>query len=210
MHFPDRHIKKRLLLANKLLKPDGVLIVTIDENEVHHLRCLLRTLFPENALQQVTIVVNPKGVTQGRFSRVEEFALFAFRPNAMPEGKADDYLTPEPDEGFEAVAGTRPRWKGLLRSGTNARREDRKRMFYPVLINIERGAVIGTGEPLPFGKEPDLDKKVNGFTAAWPIRTNGQWGNWGVGHTTLRLLIAKGYVGLGEYDKIAKLGPFPI
>ncbi len=197
-------MKKRLLLANRLLKLDGVLIITIDENEIHHLWCLLETLFPENALQQTTIVVNPKGVTQGRFSRVEEFALFAFRPNAMPTGKADDYLTPEPDEGFEALAGTRPRWKGLLRSGTNARREDRENMFYPVLIDLKRNAVVGTGEPLPIGKEPQLDKKVNGYTAAWPIRSNGQWGNWGVGHTTLRQLIAKGYVNLGEYDKDRK------
>jgi adenine-specific DNA-methyltransferase len=44
-------MKKRLLLANRLLKPDGVLIVTIDENEVHHLWCLLEAIFPENALQ---------------------------------------------------------------------------------------------------------------------------------------------------------------
>ena len=197
-------MKKRLLLANRLLKLDGVLIITIDENERHHLWCLLKTLFPENALQQTTIVVNPKGVTQGRFSRVEEFALFAFRPNAMPTGKADDYLTPEPDEGFEALTGTRPRWKGLLRSGTNARREDRENMFYPVLIDLKRNAVVGTGEPLPIGKEPQLDKKVNGYTAAWPIRSYGQWGNWGVGHTTLRQLIAKGYVSLGEYDKDRK------
>lgn len=197
-------MKKRLLLANRLLKQDGVLIVTIDENEVHHLWCLLETIFPENALQQVTIVVNPKGVTQGRFSRVEEHALFAFRPNAMPEGRADDYLTPEPDEGFETVAGTRPRWKGLLRSGTNARREDREFMFYPVLLDLKRRAVVGAGDPLPINKVPDLTKKVKGLTAAWPIRTSGQLGNWGVGHSTLRQLIAKGYVSLGEYDEDRK------
>jgi adenine-specific DNA-methyltransferase len=197
-------MKKRLLFAKRLLRPDGVLVITIDENEVHHLRCLLGTLFDETAIQQTTIVVNPKGVTQGRFSRVEEFALFAFGPDAMPEGKADDYLTPEPDDGFEAVAGMRPRWKGLLRSGTNARREDRENMFYPVLLDPERSAVIGTGEPLPLGKEPNLNKKVDGYTAAWPIRSNSQWGNWGVGHITLRQLIKKGYVGLGEYDEDRK------
>ncbi len=193
-------MKKRLLLAKRLLRPDGVLIVTIDENEVHYLRCLLGSMFDESALQQATIIVNPKGVTQGRFSRVEEFAMFAFAPGAMPEGRADDYLTPEPDEGFEAVAGTRPRWKGLLRSGTNARREDRDNMFYPVLIDPKREAVVGTGDPLPLKYEPDLRAKIGGYTAAWPIRSNGLWGNWGVGHTTLRLLISNGYVSLGAYD----------
>jgi|CXWL01.1.fsa_nt_gi adenine-specific DNA-methyltransferase len=193
-------MKRRLLLAKRLLKPDGVLIVTIDENEVHHLRCLLSSMFNESAIQQTTIVVNPKGVTQGRFSRVEEFGIFAFGPDAMPTGRADDYLTPEPDEGFEAVAGTRPRWKGLLRSGTNARREDRGNMFYPVLVNPKRRAVVATGDPLPLDLEPKLEAKINGLTAVWPIRTTGALGNWGVGHSTLRQLISKGYVSVGEYD----------
>lgn len=201
-------MKKRIVLAKRLLKSDGVLIITIDENEVHHLRCLLGSMFDESALQQATIVVNPKGVTQGRFSRVEEFAVFAFSPGAMPEGRADDYLTPEPDEGFEAVAGTRPRWKGLLRSGTNARREDRDNMFYPVLIDLKREAVVGTGDPLPLEYEPDLGSKINGYAAAWPVRTNGSWGNWGVGHTTLRQLISQGFVSVGAYDSTRKTWAF--
>jgi adenine-specific DNA-methyltransferase len=192
-------MKRRLLLAKRLLRPDGVLIVTIDENEVHHLCCLLENLFPSEVLQQATIVVNPKGVTQGRFSRVEEFAVFLFKPGAMPAGKADDLLTPEPDDGFDTAPGKKPRWKGLLRSGTNARREDRENMFYPVLIDESLNKIVGVGEPLLEG-EPKLGRKVNGYSAAWPVRTNGQWGNWGVGHITLKLLIDLGYVSLGEYD----------
>jgi len=192
-------IKKRLLLARRLLSRDGILIITIDENEVHHLCCLLEEIFPGEVLQQATIVINPKGVTQGRFSRVEEFAVFLFRPGAMPAGKADDLLTPEPDEGFEAVGGREPRWKGLLRSGTNARREDRENMFFPVLIDEAKKKIVGVGEPLLEG-EPILGKKVKGYAAAWPVRTNGQWGNWGVGHITLRTLIDQGYVSLGEFD----------
>jgi adenine-specific DNA-methyltransferase len=77
-------------------------------------------------------------------------------------------------------------------------------MFFPVLIDTERGAVIGTGDPLPLTREPDLLRKVNGYNAAWPIRTDGSWGNWGVGHTTLRQLISKGYVALGEFDSKRK------
>lgn len=34
-------MEKRLRLVRRLLKPDGVLVVTIDENEVHHLGMLL-------------------------------------------------------------------------------------------------------------------------------------------------------------------------
>ena len=65
-------MEKRLRLAKPLLKPDGVLVVTIDEHEVHHLGVLLREMFPNAYHQMVTIMNNPKGVSQPRFSRVEE------------------------------------------------------------------------------------------------------------------------------------------
>jgi len=196
-------MKKRLLLAKRLLSRDGVLVITIDENEVHHLCCFLEGAFPGEVMQQCTIVNNPKGVTQGRFSRVEEFAVFIFRLGAMPSGKGDDFLTPEPDEGFETAVGQKPRWKGLLRSGTNARREDRKNMFFPILIDEKKSKIVGVGEPL-LESDPVLGKKIKGYACAWPIRTNGQWGNWGVGHTTLQKLVELGFVSLGEFDKTRK------
>jgi adenine-specific DNA-methyltransferase len=87
-----------------------------------------------------------------------------------------------------------------LRSGTNARREDRKNMFYPVLIDTKLGKVVGAGESLPFDEYPNFDLKIDGYNVAWPIRTDGSLGNWGVGFETLRTLINKGYVALGKYD----------
>jgi adenine-specific DNA-methyltransferase len=56
-------MKKRLLLAKRLLKTDGVLVATIDENEVHHLTILMESIFPDARLQMVTICVNPSGVS---------------------------------------------------------------------------------------------------------------------------------------------------
>lgn len=40
-------MERRLRLAARLLKPDGVLVVTIDENEVHHLGMLLEQVFKD-------------------------------------------------------------------------------------------------------------------------------------------------------------------
>ncbi len=191
-------MEKRLKMAKRLLKPDtGVLIVTIDEHEVHHLGMLLEQVYPESYRQLVTIVVNPKGVTQGRFSRVEEYAIFCFGPNAFVSGSNDNLLNP-PEKN------KKPRWKGLLRSGTNARREDRKNMFYPVYIDESIGKVVGAGEALPYEQEPVLGEKVNGYFAAWPIRSDGSYGNWGVGFSSFRKLIDKGYVSCGRYDEKRK------
>lgn len=193
-------MERRLKLARPLLKEVGVLIVTIDEHEVSHLGVLLEDLFPDAIRQMVTIVNNPKGVTEERLSRVEEYAYFCFFGDASISGLGDDLLTPMTDDELGAAAGSRPRWKGLLRSGTNARREDRKNMFFPVLIDPEREAVVGAGEPLEYPKKPNPKAKINGFVAVWPIRKDGSFGNWGVGHITLRQLIDNGYVRLGQYD----------
>ena len=69
-------MKRRLLLAKRLLKPDGVLIVTIDENEVHHLGMLLEQVFDNYFRHSVTIVINPKGTGKINFARTEEYAFF--------------------------------------------------------------------------------------------------------------------------------------
>ncbi len=68
-------MEKRLRLAKRLLKPSGVLVVTIDEHEVHHLGLLLEDVFRDRQRQMATVVINPKGVTQDGLSRVEEHAI---------------------------------------------------------------------------------------------------------------------------------------
>ena len=69
-------MKKRLQLAKALLKSDGVLVVTIDENEVCHLAMLLEQIFPDYLRHMVSVVINPKGTGKLNFARMDEYALF--------------------------------------------------------------------------------------------------------------------------------------
>lgn len=71
-------MERRLVLAKKLLKPeDSVLIVTIDEKEVHRLALLLEQTFPQARIQMVSTVINPKGVSRGaEFRRTDEYIFF--------------------------------------------------------------------------------------------------------------------------------------
>jgi len=69
-------MEKRLTLARRLLRPDGVLILTIDEHEVNHLGMLLERIFPEYLRYMVTMVINPKGTFKANFGRVDEQAFF--------------------------------------------------------------------------------------------------------------------------------------
>lgn len=193
-------LKKRLRLAKKLLKPDGVLVVTIDEHEVHHLGNLLEDELPHYSRQMVTIVINQKGVAQGRLSRVEEYAFFCFGPNVTIAPQNDDLLAP--DRSAQKRLET-PRWERLLRGGTNSRRQDRKQLFFPVYVDPRIPAITGIGDPLPFNQAPDLsaaeEKRV-----AWPLRTDGTLGNWRVSPPTLRDYVKKGYVRLGGFDATRK------
>lgn len=190
-------MQKRLKIAKKLLNPSkGVLILTIDEHEVHHIRCLLEEIFPSFYIQMVTCVTNPTGATQGRFSRIEEYAIYCFAPDAYVCSFDDPMIG-------ENTTTQEVRWKSLLRSGTSAMRADRKNMFYPVYIDTKKGVVVRAGEPLPFEEEPSFDP-VNGLEVAWPIRTDNSLGRWSVGAETFNVLVSKGYVQLGNYDKKRK------
>jgi adenine-specific DNA-methyltransferase len=190
-------LKKRITLAKRLLKPSGVMIVTIDEHEVHHLGALLEEHLPEYTRQMVTIVINEKGVAQGRLSRVEEYAFFCFGPQAVIPPQNDDLLAPDRKDSKRFSV---PRWEWLLRGGTNSRRADRKQLFFPIYIDPTVPKIIGFGEPLPFDDQPELKLKDERHIA-WPFRTDGSLGNWRVSPGSLREYLKKGYVKLGGYDE---------
>jgi len=191
-------IEKRLRLAQRLLNPDtGVLIVTIDEHEVHHLGMLLEAVFPNANRQLVTIVINQKGVAQGRLSRAEEYALFCFNPGVTLAAHHDDLLSPDR---ADAKRFQTPRWERLLRGGTNSRREDRPGLFFPIMVDPTQRKIMAIGDPLPLNQAPDLTG-IATRGIAWPLRTDGTLGNWRVSPPTLRDLLVKGYVKLGGFDE---------
>jgi adenine-specific DNA-methyltransferase len=74
-------MQRRLRLAKRLLRPDGVLIIAIDENEVAHLGALLEKTFPEYLRHMVTAVTNPKGTGKLNFARVDEYLFFCVPNN---------------------------------------------------------------------------------------------------------------------------------
>lgn len=88
-------MERRLRLAQRLLKPDGVMVVTIDENEVHHLGMLLEQVFPAARVQMVTIAIHPSGSAGDGFSRVDEYAYFVFFGGRQPNATFEDFFGPE-------------------------------------------------------------------------------------------------------------------
>lgn len=193
-------MKKRLLLAKKLLNPkDSVLIVTIDEKEYLRLGCLLEELFPEARIQMVSIVINSAGVTRGdEFSRSNEYLFFVKVGTSSPcRLPLDDVWRGN----MKSKKKDKLVWNQLMRAGTNARREDRPKLFYPLFISNDGLRIVDVGEPIPLDKDRNEILSYEGVSVIWPIRSNGEEGNWQVEPKTLRELYRKGYVRLGSFTE---------
>lgn len=85
----------RLFLAKNLLRQDGVIFVSIDDNEVHNLRLLMNEIFgEENSLTKApTALIWPQaGTTAGHFAKSHEYILcYAKSKEYLPFFFLEDY-----------------------------------------------------------------------------------------------------------------------
>ena len=157
-------MSNRLSIAKRLLKKDGVLICTIDENEHARLGLLLERLFEGYEIHCITIVHNPRGVQGKNFSYTHEYAYFVFRNNLKVIGerkiKDDDIY-----------------WSNLRNWGGESKREDAKNCFYPVII--ENKEIIGFGDVVAQGVHPPKQTvSRNDKYYVYPIDKNGIERKW--------------------------------
>ncbi|HBC3552869.1 TPA: site-specific DNA-methyltransferase [Vibrio parahaemolyticus] len=123
----------RLELAKPLMKDKTLITVAIDDEEVAPLRLLLGEVFPKEAGIGV-VKVNPQSrKTKGKFSPVHEYALFYGNSDeSIPasigydEAKLARYPL-EDDLG-------RYSWMNFIRAGSNDKRQDRPKLYYPIVV----------------------------------------------------------------------------
>lgn len=155
---------KRLQLAKNLLRRDGVLICTIDDNEFHHLGVLLEEIFYGFEIHCITIVHNPRGIQGSNFSYTHEYAYFVFRKGLKVIGprkiRAEDV-----------------NWRNLRDNGGESFRSDARNCFYPVIVKNEK--VFGFGDVLKNHEHPPKQsvKKGNSFLV-YPIDRRGIERKW--------------------------------
>jgi adenine-specific DNA-methyltransferase len=133
----------RLKLLRELLTDDGAIFVSIDDNEVHHLRALLDEVFGEdNFVGNISIVNNLKGRSDDQYiATAHEHLLFYRRSEKfktygwpLPEEYQDEYTERDEDGEFY-------RLQGLRKRGAGARRQDREDMFYPFFFDEKTAAL---------------------------------------------------------------------
>ncbi|MBK5274623.1 MAG: site-specific DNA-methyltransferase [Desulfuromonadales bacterium] len=198
-------MEKRLLLAERLLSPDGVLIVTIDEHEVHNLGVLLKQILKNTRdIQMVTIVTNTAGsMSPGKFSRAEEYAFFCFYGNSKPIPMNTDMLSDaKPFTQF---------WFPLFRSrGLNDRPSKRPNLVYPIAVDPDTLKIIAVGKTLKervdVGEitgnldnwKPDLSEQIDGYPVVWPVLDSYEVSTWQVSTQTLTKLVSEGFVRISK------------
>lgn len=184
-------MKKRLLLAKKLLNPaDSVLIVTIDEKEYVHLGALLEDLFPSAGIQMVTTVISGKGVSRtGQFSRVEEYVYVVTLGSMAVEQLDCNMLTEKEDNDNKGNAidflGFRRRNKGNFRTS-------RPNQFYPIFVDNLDGHIVAIGDVVTHDIDRHDISVPEGTTALWPLDPSGSERIWSLVPDSARALLAIG------------------
>ncbi len=124
----------RLFLAKNLLKQDGVIFISIDDNEVHNLRLLMNEVFgEENFIAQITRATGTPTGGGGAKPIVNEIDYMLIYSKSHELKFIGTQLTKEESAIYDKVdeAG-KYLIRSLRRTGGEDRREDRPTMFYPL------------------------------------------------------------------------------
>jgi len=172
-------MQKRLRLAKALLKKDGVLIITIDDNELFHLGILLEEIFFSYQKFIITIEHNKRGRRGKNFAVTNEWAIFL-----VPRGI--DRIQEDKSTGM--IGGET---RNLRRTGSGSKRTERPRKFYPIWVNKKTLKVVRAGDPIPRDAEWKREEKGN-LVTIWPIDEEGSEKNWHYGVVRTRKCIELG------------------
>ena len=158
-------IYSRLMVARTLLSEDGVIFISIDDNEVENLRKVCDEIFGAvNYIGQVVVVNNPKGRNDSKhFAICNEYAIVYGKKNyethGLPLSEEQLSLFDKEDEN-----GNKYQLRDLRKRGNADKRSDRPNMFFPIYFE-------------PNTKQVSLEKHDE-WIEILPIKGDGSDGRW--------------------------------
>ncbi len=187
----------RIKLARNLLSDEGVIYLSIDDNEVHNLRKVCDEIFgSSNFISQISVVNNIAGRSDKKhIATAHEYVLMyqksvKFNSTGLPlsDEQKSEYK-------FEDEKG-RYRLQGLRKRGSGALRIDRPNMYYPVYYSELNNTI-------------SLDPIDENSIVITPKLSDGQDGRWRWGKDTFNkkkdFLLAKQVSGRNEFDLFEKV-----
>ncbi len=127
----------RLTLLRELLADDGVIFISIDDNEVHHLRCLMDEIFGEGNFVGKFVWRKKEGGGQtDDYFVTEDESILCFRKTQQfvwtdetIENGGKSFTKEDENGKFKAVK--------LAKWGNAARREDRPKQYFSIIAPDE-------------------------------------------------------------------------
>ncbi|MBS3167484.1 site-specific DNA-methyltransferase [Candidatus Woesearchaeota archaeon] len=159
---------KRLKLARPLLKQNGIIFISIDNNEQSQLKLLCDEIFDEkNFIGQIIIQSNPRGSQASRhLADVHEYVLvYAKSSSSLVIKGFSKEETAHIDYPYKDKFGKRYRFLGLRQRGGEWKREQRPNMYYPIYVNPKDNSV-------------SLQKTKMHYIETFPKRPSGEEGRW--------------------------------
>jgi adenine-specific DNA-methyltransferase len=153
----------RLKLLRELLRDDGVIFISIDDNEVHHLRMLMDEIFDENNFiasivwqKKYAVSSDAKGIPAMHDYILVYQKSSSFSPNLLPRTEKQDKVYQNPDDD--------PR--GLWRPDNLTRSEYRERDCYPI-TSPKTGKVFYPPEGASWRHPKDVVEKMIADNRIW-------------------------------------------
>ena len=165
-------IYPRLYIAKQLLKDDGVIFISIDDNEQAQLKILCDDIFGEaNFVADLSVVNNLKGRNDKKYiARTNERLLMYVKSQDFSE-----YGLPLDESTLAEYKYTddsgRYRLIELRKRGGADTQQERPKMYYPFFVNPDTGRV-------------SLQQSEEFSTITHPVKSNGVNGRWRWGSET--------------------------
>ncbi|MPL77894.1 hypothetical protein SDC9_23754 [bioreactor metagenome] len=156
----------RLRLAKNLLRDDGVIFISIDDNEIDNLKKIMDEVFGEgNFVFQITLLCNPKGRSQDKYIATCHEYLVGYSKEMLNKGDLNVLKNEEEIIQNYKLHDERGRYRELELRNTHREfgKHNRQNLYYPFYVSSS-GRV-------------SLEKKT-GFDPIFPDWEDGYEGCW--------------------------------
>ena len=157
----------RLMLARELLAKDGVIFISIDDNEQANLRLLCDEIFgAQNCVAQITTLCNPKGRSQDMYVANCHEYLLAYSRTLLDKGavsvqKAEDEVSADYPLSDERGS---YREMELRNTHRDFGKHNRPNLYYPFFVRKDGAVALEQLEGFDTPVFPDWD---DGFEGCW-------------------------------------------
>ncbi|MTV50508.1 site-specific DNA-methyltransferase [Heliobacillus mobilis] len=136
-------IYPRLRIARDLLTDDGVIFISIDDNEVENLKKVCNEVFGSvNFVGQIVVKSNPRGSqSESQLAGLHEY-IIVFSKNIQQSAIIGHQLSEEMESEYKySENGRAYRLLGLRQRGGFWRRSERPNLYFPIFANPTNGNV---------------------------------------------------------------------